>query len=149
MKPKGVSRVVIAVRDLDKAMALYSRLFDTPFHERDASVAASYGIRASVNWDAAIEIVSPLPESKAAMGRDVARFLDKCGEGLYSVVFSVDNIDEAYARATEMSIHIAGSFEFDQEQIDRLLDGRFKKFKQYTLRAADTCGVRLLFGQYE
>ena len=149
MKPKGVNRVVFAVRDLDKAVSLYSRLFDTTFHERDDPIGASYGIRAAVSWDAAIEIVSPLPESNAPMGQAVAQFVDKNGGGLFSVVFSVDDIEEAYAEVTEMGIRVSSSFELDQEQIGRLLDGKFKKFKQYSLRAADTCGVQVLLGQIE
>ncbi|MFC1925545.1 VOC family protein [Chloroflexota bacterium] len=150
MKSKSVNRVVIAVRDLDKAVSLYSRLLDTVFHEEeDVALAASYGIRASVSWDAGIEIVSPIPENNAAMGQAVTQFIDNYGGGLYSVVFSVDNVDEAYARATEMGIHVSGLFELDQEQIGRLLNDKFKKFKQYTLRASDTCGVQVVLGQIE
>lgn len=149
MKSKGVNRVVIAVRDFDKAVTLYSRLFDTTFYEGDADIAASYGIRAAVSWDAAIEIVSPLPESNANMGQAVARFVDKYGGGLYSVVFSVDNVDEAYTRATEMGIQVSGKFELDQKQIRRFFNDKFKKFKQYSLRATDTCGAQLVLGQIE
>jgi len=147
MKTKGVNRVVIAVRDLDEAVSLYSRLFNTTFREGDGAMAASYGIRAAVSWDAAIEIVSPLPESNAHMGQAVAQFLEKNGGGVYSVVFSVDNVDEAYNRAMEMGIQVSGKFELDQEQIERFLDDKFKKFKQYSLSAADTCGVQIVMGQ--
>ena len=149
MKSKGVNRVVIAVRDLDKAVALYSELFDTAFYEGDAAQAASYGIRVAVSWDAAIEIVSPLPESDATMGRAVARFVDKYGGGLYSVVFSVDDVDEAHARATKMGIRVSSLFELDQEQMGRFLQDRFKRFKQYSLKATDTCGVQVVLGQIE
>jgi 4-hydroxyphenylpyruvate dioxygenase-like putative hemolysin len=149
MKSMGVNRVVIAVEDLDGAVSLYSRLFNTSFREGDGAMDASYGIRAAVSWDAGIEIVSPLPESDAHMGQAVAQFLKKNGAGVYSVVFSVDNVDEAYSRATEMGIRVSGKFELDKEQIGRFLDDKFKKFKQYSLSAADTCGVQIVMGQIE
>lgn len=149
MKSKGVNRVVFAVKNLDEAIPLYSRLFNTTFKEGEGAMAASYGIRAAVSWEAAIEIISPLPESNAHMGRAVARFLKKNGGGVYSVVFSVDNVDEAYTRATEMGIQVSGKFELDQEQIGQFLGDKFKKFKQYSLSAADTCGVQIVMGQIE
>ena len=149
MKFKGVNRVVIAVRDLDEAVIVYSRLFNTTFKEGDGDMDASYGIRAAVSWDAAIELVSPIPGSDAHMGQAVARFLDRNGGGVYSVVFSVDNVDEAYKQVTEMGFRVSGKFELDREQIGRLLDDRFKKFKQYSLSAADTLGVQVVIGQIE
>ena len=149
MKFKGVSRVVIAVKDLNKAVALYSRLFDTTFKEGDGAMDASYGIRAAVSWDAAIEIVTPIPGSNAHMGQAVARFLERNGGGIYSVVFSVDNVDQAYTWATEMGVRVSDKFELDPEQIGRYLDDKFKKFKQYSLNAADTCGVQIVVGQIE
>lgn len=149
MNFKGVNRVVIAVKDLDEAVPLYSRLFNTTFKEGDGVMDASYGIRTAVSWDVAIEIVSPIPESNAHLGQAVAKFLERTGGGIYSVVFSVDNVEEAYTRTTEMGIRVSGKFELDQEQIGRFLDDKFKIFKQYSLNAADTCGVQIIMGQIE
>ena len=148
MKPKGVNRVVIAVEDLDEAVALYSGLLGTTFHYADA-LAAPYGIRGAVSWDAGVEFVSPLPESDAAMGRAVRRFIEEHGGGLFSVVLSVDDVDEAPARAKEVGIRVTGLVEFDQEQIGRFLQDRFSKFKQYVLKATDTCGAQVVLGQLE
>ncbi|MFC1924744.1 VOC family protein [Chloroflexota bacterium] len=149
MKPKGVNRVVFAVKDFDKAVALYSELFNTEFHVGDVTASAAWGIKVAVSWDAEIEIVSPLPDTEAAMGQSVAQFVEKNGGGVYSVVFSVDNVEEAYDRATQMGIRVPGSFEMDGEQLAQYLDGKFTKFKQYSLKSDDTCGVQLVLGQIE
>ena len=148
MKPKGVNRVVIAVEDLDEAVALYSELLATTFHCADA-LGAPLGIRGAISWDAGIEIVSPLPQSDSPMGRAVRQFIEEHGGGLYSVVFSVDDVDEAFAKVKEMDIRVTRSRELDQEEIGQFFQGKFRKFKQHALKAIDTCGVRVVLGQLE
>ena len=149
MKPKGVNRVVFAVKDFDKAVALFSELFNTDFDIGDVTASAAWGIKVAVSWDAEIEIVSPIPGTTAAMGQAVAQFVEKNGGGVYSVVFAVDNVEEAYDRATKMGIRVPGSFEMEGEQLAQYLDGKFTKFKQYSLKSDDTCSVQLVLGQLE
>jgi hypothetical protein len=53
---------------------------------------ADLGIRVLIDWDAGIELVSPAPD---ADGRASAftTFLEDRGEGVYSVVVAVDEVD--------------------------------------------------------
>ena len=144
MEPKGVNRVTIAVKDLQRGIDLYSGLLGATFHGASPD-AESYGVQVAMSWDAGIELVSPLP------GRDgfVEKFIEKHGEGVLGVVFAVDNVDEARNRAEKMGIRIWSAIDYSQEEIDRHLQGRFKKYKEYMLSAADTLGVGPVIGQIE
>ncbi len=56
------------------------------------------GIRVLIDWDAGIELVSPVPgsgETAAAF----TTFLENRGEGIYSVVMAVEEVDGAVAVA--------------------------------------------------
>ena len=145
MKPLGVNRVTIAVKDLAKGKALYSELLGATFHPAKEADAAAMGIEVAMSWDAGIELVAPLP------GRDsyVRRIIESRGEGLIGVVFAVDNVEEARAAAERRGIRIWHSLDYSQEQIDTHLQGRFKKYKEYMLDPSGTMGVGLVIGQIE
>lgn len=144
MKPKGVNRVVIAVRDLDAAMETYSRLLGATFHDTSAG-AEPFGVRVAMSWDAGIELCSPLP------GRNsyVEKIIKENGEGLVGVVFCVDDVEEAYSRADEMGISVLATVDYDQKTIDQYLEGRFKKYKEYMLSGDPLRGVGMIVGQIE
>lgn len=144
MKAKGVNRVIIAVRDLEKAVALYSKLLGAAFHDVTEG-AESYGVRTFISWDAGIELCAPLP------GRNsyIEQIINKRGEGLVGAVFCVDDVDAVHDKAKEMGIGVVALIEYDQEQIDRHLGGLFRKYKEYMLRSADVNGVGAIVGQIE
>ena len=144
MKPKGVNRVVIAVKDIDKAIDLYSRLLGATFHDASAG-AESYGVRVAMSWDAGIELCAPLPGCNSY----IEQIIKKRGEGLVGVVFCVDDVDEAHEKAKDMGIGVLSLIEYDQHQIEQYLGGRFKKYKEYMLNSADLCGVGAIVGQIE
>jgi methylmalonyl-CoA/ethylmalonyl-CoA epimerase len=144
MKPKGVNRVVVAVNDLEKAIDIYSKLLGATFHDVSAG-SEQYGVRAAISWDAGIELCAPIP------GRDsyIEQLIEKRGEGLMGVVFCVDDVGQACARAKDMGISVLTSLDYDQKQIDEQLQGRFKKYKWYMLNASDLCGVGAIIAQIE
>jgi hypothetical protein len=62
-------------------------------------VLADLGIRVLIDWEAGIELISPLPEA-GELALAFTTFLEDRGEGLYSLAMSVDEVDgpEAIAR---------------------------------------------------
>lgn len=144
MKPKGVNRVVVAVEDLDEAVAMYSRLLGATF--QDASTGAeNFGVRVAISWDAGIELCSPLPGKNSY----VRQIIDKYGEGLVGVVFCVDDVEEAYSRAREMDLTVLATIDYDQAIIDQQLQGRFRKYKEYMFGGDRLRGVGMIVGQIE
>jgi methylmalonyl-CoA/ethylmalonyl-CoA epimerase len=147
MKVQGINKVLIAVRDIDKAMAIFSQLFGATFH--DVKAEEEFGIRCVTSWDTGIEILSPLPRSHTApsINEDLHQFLEKHGEGLYGVAFS-GNVDEARVTAEEMSSS-GNLLEFDQEHIKKHLGDKFKTVKEYVFNSKDTCGALVVVSQIE
>ena len=146
MKTKGVNRVVFLVKDIDKAVATYSRLLNTTFYP--AAVAEKDGLRASLSYDAGIEIVSPLPGAESPRAKALAQALETHGEGLHTVIFSVDNVEEGRRKAEEMGIGVTGKIEFDKAEIKRSFQGKFKSYIEYSLNPAQTHGAFVVLGQF-
>ena len=65
---KGVNRVVIVVKDIERASQLFSELLGTTFY--DAGVVDRFGVKAMVSWEGGLELISPATEDS-----DAARFL--------------------------------------------------------------------------
>lgn len=137
MKPQGVNRVYLVVRDFEKTLALYSKLLGATFH--DAQVEDLFGVRAAISWDAGIEVISPLPGSTNPMAQGMEQYLERHGEGIYGVAFSVKDADEARDQALELGMTPI-PLEFNQEQIKQHFQGRFKLFKEYILNPEGTFG---------
>jgi len=144
MKPQGVNRVTIAVKDLDSAVAFYSKLLGATFHDQDRP-AKSLGIRCAISWDAGIELVSPLPGQESFVTRVIALK----GEGLIGVVFAVDDVEACRRTAEEMKIKVRPLVDYSPREIEEYLQNRFRKYTEYTLSAAETHGVGPIIGQIE
>ncbi|MBM3132881.1 MAG: VOC family protein, partial [Chloroflexi bacterium] len=123
----------------------YSKLLGATFHSGNDEDATAMGIKVAMSWDAGIELVAPLP------GRDsfVKGIIDKRGEGLIGVVFEVDDVDQAKGAVDELGIKVWHALDYSQEQIDKYLQGRFTKYKEYMLDPSRTCGVGPVIGQFE
>jgi 4-hydroxyphenylpyruvate dioxygenase-like putative hemolysin len=132
---RGINRVVIVVKDIEKAGKLFSELLGAKFY--DGGVVEKFGVRALVSWDGGLEIISPVTEDS-----DAARFLREKGEGVYTVIFNVDDADQAASRAKVLGVRQTGIIEFDQHPL-------FKKFKEILLAPEDTCGAFVALAQIE
>jgi len=145
MKPQGINRVTIAVKDLEKGMDFFSSLLGATFHEATADDVVTLGIRAAMSWDAGIELVSPMP------GRDsfVTEIIQQRGEGLIGVVFAVDDVEAAREAAKALGVGTWYSLDYDQETIDKHLQGRFTKYKEYMLDAETSFGVGPVIGEFK
>ena len=146
MKLKGINRVAILVRDLDKAVALYSDLLNTTFYP--LSMAEEHGVRAAISYEAGIEISSPIPGSNEFMALALAQHIEEHGEGLYAVVFEVDDIEQANAKAEEMGIGVLHKIKLDQEEVKRTFQDRYSSFIEYFLNPEDTHGALVVLGQF-
>jgi 4-hydroxyphenylpyruvate dioxygenase-like putative hemolysin len=62
------------------------------------------GLRVLLDWDGGIEIISP-SGSGGSEAEEVERFLSEHGEGVYSVVVKVPDIDSAVTVAEQHGAH--------------------------------------------
>jgi len=146
MKPRGINRIVLAVRDIEDAKALYSTMLGATFY--DASwTGEPFGINVAISWDAGIELCAPRPGRE----RDsiVSRFLDEHGDGILKIVFDVQDADTAKAQAEKCGLHGMHSVDYSQADIDAHLDGLFKRYKEHFMDSGERCGFAFTFAQIE
>ncbi|KWX60236.1 hypothetical protein [Mycobacterium sp. NAZ190054] len=55
----------------------------------NAGELTELGVQVQLDWDRGVELISPLPGSTAAVAASVNEFLDRNGDGVYTVVLQV------------------------------------------------------------
>ncbi|MDO8674036.1 MAG: VOC family protein [Dehalococcoidia bacterium] len=98
MKAERLDRVHIAVKDLDKATKFFSEILGTTFSDPIPGNGMDFKIAFS---PLGLELVQPTnPEDT------FAKFIDKRGEGLFSLCFKVPDIDKAIEKCQSMGMRL-------------------------------------------
>jgi len=110
MVTEKIDRVVLAVKNLEKAKQFFEDLLNIKFDkvlvdEKNQMVKAIYS-------SIGLELVEPTSPNSA-----VAKFLEKRGEGLYAVVFKVSNLDSSTLKFKEKGIRSVGNLEIGLKEI--------------------------------
>jgi len=131
-KPVGkIDHVAVAVRSIERAKVFFSELLGTEFVEIGSD--NDLGFR-SVMSPNGLELLEPTrPDS------DLARFLDKRGEGLYAIAFATSDADISRRKAEEMGVRVVGDHAVNEEPIRGL--------REIWLHPKDSFGVYLMFTQ--
>ena len=98
-----IDHVGLAVRDLDAAIAFYARTFDV--HVVHEEVNEEQGVREAMlavgDSGSCIQLLAPLrPDSP------IGRFLDRSGEGIQQVAYTVDDVDAVSATLRERGVRL-------------------------------------------
>jgi methylmalonyl-CoA epimerase len=94
---KRVDHVGILVSNLDEAIKLYEDCLGVVVDKIET--VSEQGVRAailSLAEGAKLELLEPLP------GSNLARVLEKRGEGLHHITFEVDDVDNELSRLSEL-----------------------------------------------
>lgn len=142
MKTRGINRIVVGVRDLDEAVARYSRLLGAEFSFVPLAVTERFGSRVAISWEAQLELVQALP------GIDGYGLLPKA-DGLMGVIYNCDDVETARKVANDMGAEVLRTIEMNQEQIDANLGGRHSMFLEYSIGPGLTDGVPTVLAQIE
>lgn len=134
MKIQGIDHIVIAVRDLVKAVEFFSALLETEFEELNGSLK-KIGVRSMMSPEG-IELISPTTQN------DVAKFLEQRDEGLYALSLRVKDALQAADDARKKGIRVI--HETKQGQ----LGSRYSDFREILLHPKDVYGVLLLLTEY-
>jgi methylmalonyl-CoA epimerase len=100
---KGLDHVVVAVKDLDAAVARYEAIYGTPVSERREAPAAGMKMAFFRFPDNFVELVSNLGDT----GPIATRLADR-GEGVHLVAMKVDDLDKTLADLREKGIRLVG-----------------------------------------
>lgn len=98
---KRVDHIGIIVSNLDEAIKLYEDCFDAEVDK--VETLAERGVKAAVlslDQGANLELLEPLP------GSNMAKVLEKRGEGLHHITFEVDDVDKELSHLSELGIEL-------------------------------------------
>jgi methylmalonyl-CoA/ethylmalonyl-CoA epimerase len=98
---RKVDHIGILVGNLDEAIKLYEDCFGAEVDK--VETVPEQGVKAailSLGQGANLELLEPLP------GSNMAKVLEKRGEGLHHITFEVDNVDKELSRLSERGIEL-------------------------------------------
>ncbi len=98
---KKVDHIGILVSNLDEAIKLYNDCFGAQVDK--VETISGQGVKAailSLAQGAKLELLEPLP------GSNMARILEKRGEGLHHITFEVDDVDNEISRLSERGVEL-------------------------------------------
>lgn len=98
---KRVDHIGILVSNVDEAIRLYKDCFDAKVDKIET--LPERGVRAailSLGQGANLELLEPLPDS------NMAKVLEKRGEGLHHITFEVDNVDSELSHLSERGMEL-------------------------------------------
>ena len=127
----NIDHIVIAVWSIEKAEPFFSELLDTDFIE--VAINEEVGYR-SVMSPGGVELLEPTRQDS-----DVAKYLNKKGEGLYALAFMVADAGKAKAKAEKMGIRVVGEVTRDT--------GPLAGLREIWLHPKDNYGVYVMFTQ--
>ena len=155
MKIKGIDRVVIAVKDWDKAAEFFSNLVGVEFEEIKGPAIEAGGVRFGVGLvpqkcELRIELIQPVHPLKDARPPDpkaIAKSVEDTDAALHALVFRVEDIDEASAEADKKGIRVYGRMEMPE-----IKGGPFAgvtDFKEIFTEGEDALGIPMAFVEYK
>jgi methylmalonyl-CoA/ethylmalonyl-CoA epimerase len=100
---KGVDHIVVAVKDLDAAVANYEAIFGTAVSERNEMAAAGMKMAFFRFPDSYVELVSNLGDEGP-----IAKRLTERGEGVHIVAMKVDDLEATVAALREKGVRLVG-----------------------------------------
>jgi len=132
---EGVERVLIAVKDMDKAIAWFSKLFEVDFEEiTTGPIKESALARVAIRFDKQVELISPIYPLK-----------DVNGEGaLYALVLKVKDAYDTIAEAEMKGIGVAAKLEMEKTEPYPIFN-----YKEVVLNEEDTLDVKIAYASYE
>ncbi len=146
MSIKGVNRIIIAVRDIEKSKKFFADLLGAKFQEANWT-GEQLGIDVSISWNAGIELCAP--QKGREKDSAITPFLEEKGEGIVNVVFGFSDADAALEKVENSGLSAFHSVDYSQQEIDNHLDGLFKKYKEYFIDSSEQCGFTTTLAQIE
>jgi hypothetical protein len=104
-QPKNrVSHVVYCFRpeNLDSAAEFLTNVLGAKFED---SSRPELGLRILIALENGLELISPSPDI-GPVGERFNRFLDEHGEGVYNIVYGVEDLDETSERAKPYGVNV-------------------------------------------
>lgn len=103
MAIKGVDHIVIRVVDLDQAVEAYRKILDVEPRRQSSEALKADQAFFDLDNGTAVELIMPTDDSSPIAGP-----LEKRGEGIHTIAFSVDNRAETVADLESKQVRVIG-----------------------------------------
>jgi catechol 2,3-dioxygenase-like lactoylglutathione lyase family enzyme len=148
MEIEGIDRVVIGVKDMDKALELFGRLFGIRFTELKGPIFEQGRVRVSISLDHHLELISPIPPVQDINPPDtltLAKWLEERGDGvLFALALKVKDARGAAVEAEQNGVRVC--YLVEEARNDSL---SIQNFKEAILDENDTLGIKIALAQWE
>lgn len=146
-KVLGLDRLLIMVKDIDKALDFFSGTLGMNFKELEEGISKRDGIRSYICHEAHLHLISPIlplsdklpPPMKKNM-----ELLDKSEAVLLAITFKVDNVDEIEDKLSKSGVRFPHGYSESSDYKSEGLD----KFREIVTAAEDTFGITFGFTSY-
>ena len=125
---QAIDRIVVAVKDLDKAKDLFSALMDIEFDE--PLVDKQYNMRAVYSFFG-LELVE-----STAPGSAIDQYVQARGEGVFRIVIKVTNMDDAVKKFEKKGVRAVGEL---------TIGG----LREVVFHPKDTYGMQIVLAEYK
>jgi methylmalonyl-CoA/ethylmalonyl-CoA epimerase len=98
---RSVDHIGFAVRDIEEAIAFYSRIFDITGWERLAMPERHMAVAIARVGDTLLELIAPTSDQAS-----FAKFLQERGPSMHHIAYRVDDIAAALAEASARGIQL-------------------------------------------
>jgi len=145
----SVDRVLIAVKDMDKAIAWFSKLFDVDFEEiTTGPIKESALARVAIRFDKQVELISPvypLQDVNPPDPKTMAKRIEEQGEAaLYALILKVKDAYSTIAEAELKGTRVAATLE-----LEKMEPYPFSNYKEVVLNKEDTLDINIAYASYQ
>lgn len=97
----GVNHLGIAVRDLEKSMALFQQIFRVEKFHRETVADQKVDIASFKAGEVLIELTAPTDADSP-----IAKFIEKRGEGIHHVAFTTEGVNDELQRLAANGVQL-------------------------------------------
>ncbi len=149
MQIEGIDRLVIGVRDMDRALRFFGDVLGVRFTEITGAAPAAAGCRLAISLDKKLELISPVGEPLHVTNPpdplELRRRLAHVDAVLYALIFKVPDLDAAVDNAARHGVGVIGDrIEFPRDEQLGLSD-----FREVALAESATFGIKMALSQYD
>jgi catechol 2,3-dioxygenase-like lactoylglutathione lyase family enzyme len=148
---EGIDRLVIGVKDMDRALGLFKNAFGLEFTEVVGAAPEIAGCRLALSFDKQLELISPVAPPKQETNPpdplELKRRLDasKGDAVLYAIIYKVKDFDAAVAHAAAHGVRVTG----DKLEFARDRQFGLSNLEEVALNEDDTLGIKMAFVKYD
>lgn len=156
MKVKSIARIMVKVKNMEKAIEFYEKVLGAKFffvQERDPNSPS--GMMSALATDPGLELLEIVNDKgdismfeKHPGGAKMFEYFRDHDYGVVGVVMDMDGVEEAKEEAEKLGIESQFEFIFTQEQLDMLGWG-YTKYEEYFLDPEKTDNTTFLISDFK